>query len=478
MELTKLSGQTGLAPPLAATGLPTPDKEQDLRGPSREALQRQLPPTRLEDLGEGKASKTPKPAQTDSPVIPDVKLSATARSLSALLSLGVDLGAGNGAAIKGSQALLPSATALGTQSTAAALTGLVVKSGLFYESHLLDFMTGKTSRAALVLEPQARLAPQTVLTPQTSLAATGLGSAAGTNAGLVASAGAGAGLGLGGEASKAGTASPTAANLLSTPASASTLASTLTASLTSMLAPAFTSTPSASAPTSAPTSAIPSAIPAAAASAQAPAASPAPAAIVSPVVLPLVYGPAAQLLGGRPYLPQALTGKQAVAGDDAALDVDGLSGRLSRADMGAASSAAPAVHPEALALVRQQLELLATPQFRWSGEAWPGTPMDWEIRQEEQQREPGDESFEPLNPSWRTRLVLTLPSLKSVDVHLSLSGSQLQLRISADADTTRDLMGRRGHELSGRFSALGLELSALQISALQAQAQPRNTDGE
>jgi hypothetical protein len=209
-----------------------------------------------------------------------------------------------------------------------------------------------------------------------------------------------------------------------------------------------------------------------------------------PAAPPLVYGPQAQFLGGQLSLPNADQASQVLTGaanaanatntagavQDAVLDAAAPE-RLSRAELGVSSAASPVVHPEAMALVRQQLELLAVPQFRWLGEAWPGSPMEWEIRQEEPPpRQPSDENLAPPSPNWSTHLMLTLPSLKVVDVHLSLVGSQLQLRLAASAENTVSLMSRRGHELAERFSALGLALSALQISALEAQAPPDKPD--
>jgi hypothetical protein len=44
--------------------------------------------------------------------------------------------------------------------------------------------------------------------------------------------------------------------------------------------------------------------------------------------------------------------------------------------------ATAAVHPATVPLVRQQLDLLATGQFRWTGEAWPGARLDWTIEQD------------------------------------------------------------------------------------------------
>ena len=55
-----------------------------------------------------------------------------------------------------------------------------------------------------------------------------------------------------------------------------------------------------------------------------------------------------------------------------------------RAELATASSDSQAqtlatVHPAAVPLVRQQLDALATDQFRWAGEAWPGARLDWTI---------------------------------------------------------------------------------------------------
>jgi flagellar hook-length control protein FliK len=66
-----------------------------------------------------------------------------------------------------------------------------------------------------------------------------------------------------------------------------------------------------------------------------------------------------------------------------------------------------------------------------------------------------------------------LPTLRAVEVRLSLAGNQLQLHLSASENTTRALLGEGRQELPKRLSALGLQLSAWQIGALpQAPAAP------
>ena len=40
------------------------------------------------------------------------------------------------------------------------------------------------------------------------------------------------------------------------------------------------------------------------------------------------------------------------------------------------------IHQDLNALVRQQLDVLANQALAWRGEAWPGTPMDWEVQRD------------------------------------------------------------------------------------------------
>ncbi|MDP1530410.1 MAG: flagellar hook-length control protein FliK [Rhodoferax sp.] len=129
---------------------------------------------------------------------------------------------------------------------------------------------------------------------------------------------------------------------------------------------------------------------------------------------------------------------------------------------------AEAIHPEALPLVRQQLELLTLPLFRWSGEAWPGAPMDWEIQEEQGERQAADE---PQARTWSTRLALRLPALGAVELRLTLAGSALQVQLGAGEPATVTLLSGAGAALPPRFAALGLQLTDLKIGALAREPQ-------
>ncbi|WP_059759154.1 flagellar hook-length control protein FliK [Thiobacillus denitrificans] len=172
--------------------------------------------------------------------------------------------------------------------------------------------------------------------------------------------------------------------------------------------------------------------------------------------------------------------EHAARADTAAPDASGKSHGASGSD--AVRSNAPGlagIHPEAIALVRQQLELLAAPVFRWGGEAWPGTPMDWEIREEQDER-PAAADAEAVARTWSTRLALTLPTLRDVEVRISLAGSTLQVHLAARESATLALFDEGRHELPKRLGDLGLQLTGLQIGALPlnpaAQASPKDDD--
>ncbi|MPV71776.1 flagellar hook-length control protein FliK, partial [Burkholderia sp. BE17] len=132
-----------------------------------------------------------------------------------------------------------------------------------------------------------------------------------------------------------------------------------------------------------------------------------------------------------------------------------------RAELAAASSDPPAqtlatVHPAAVPLVRQQLDALATDQFRWTGEAWPGARLDWTIEPDDPgSRAPrgGDDAGDGI--AWRTRLTLTLPSLGTVDAELVLNGAQLVARLRAN-QTGADRLTRHEAALRQRLEGSGL----------------------
>lgn len=132
---------------------------------------------------------------------------------------------------------------------------------------------------------------------------------------------------------------------------------------------------------------------------------------------------------------------------------------------------AAAIHPEAVALVRQQLELLAVPVFRWSGEAWAGAKMDWEIHE---QREESQDTPQTTPRVWNTRLNVTLPTLGTVEMRISLADNVLQAHMAANQDASVALLRDDSKALRERLAVAGLKLTALQVVPLPAQPSTQN----
>ncbi|KVZ60352.1 flagellar hook-length control protein FliK [Burkholderia ubonensis] len=131
-----------------------------------------------------------------------------------------------------------------------------------------------------------------------------------------------------------------------------------------------------------------------------------------------------------------------------------------------AQGAAPVtVHPAAVPLVRQQLDVLATDQFRWIGEAWPGARLDWTIEPDDPggHAARGDDAGDGI--AWRTRLTLTLPSLGTVDAELVLNSEQLVARLRAN-EIGAGRLARHEGALRQRLEASGLQLGGLSIRAV------------
>ncbi|MFM0255723.1 flagellar hook-length control protein FliK [Paraburkholderia sediminicola] len=178
---------------------------------------------------------------------------------------------------------------------------------------------------------------------------------------------------------------------------------------------------------------------------------------------------------GAPSIPNAQAARF-VAGEVLASSLSDLNGQPTRASLHSAAaqtvdggasqnsqSMAAAVHPATVPLVRQQLDLLATGQFRWTGEAWPGAKLDWTIEQDgdEWDRSGGGAASEDDQP-WRTRLTLSLPTLGTVDAELTLTGTRLVARVQASPGGAARL-AMQGESFRQRLAAAGIQLNGLTI---------------
>ena len=129
------------------------------------------------------------------------------------------------------------------------------------------------------------------------------------------------------------------------------------------------------------------------------------------------------------------------------------------------------VAPQTQPLVQQQLEALATQNFSWQGQVWPGQEMRWEIDEDAAQSgQDGEES----SPRWSTRLRLTLPNLGEIDARIRLEGSSITLSMSADRAETRTLMRVSSQMLRSQLDEAGLALASIGVSAVEEESHGQN----
>ncbi|MFS2033483.1 flagellar hook-length control protein FliK [Polaromonas sp. CT11-55] len=420
VDLVPLKAQAEIAGPGAVANVQKVDN--DIRLPSREALQRELGVGLLGLFGRDGNPASPAPVGVEGAVT----LSAAARTVSALLKLPV----GSTPAVRGLAPLQPHMHAPAVPVLAAALARTVAESGLFYESHLQQFTAGQRTLAQLAREPQAGLALPVA------------------------------------EAQ-----SPDVSAPLSIAAVGSTLAS-LALLLEGMAAlPPVPRVPPAS-PAATDAGPVP-AIPEAAAS---PAAGHGEAQSPGPLNKTGQPEPAGQSVT---YGPSGLPEPAPPSPHDFSLpDADLHASSAASVDSARAGHPAAAIHPEALGLVRQQLDMLAQPVFRWSGEGWPGVPMDWEIRQEPEEgpgRQAGESGAQTTPAAWVTRMTLTLPRLGTVDVRLGLNGAALQLHLDASRVGTAAVLKQAADQLSRRLQSVGLALTDLRIGGAAGMDDPADS---
>lgn len=191
----------------------------------------------------------------------------------------------------------------------------------------------------------------------------------------------------------------------------------------------------------------------------------------------------AQWVAGLRSLPRLLLEPQARLSSEAGLAAAQAEGAEAGGIIGgeeggpAAPSIAPGtagasdpVHPAALALVRQQLDMLETRQFALQGMAWPGQVITWEAAQEITQdrgesdaRNPGER--EQTASAWRTTVRLVLPRLGQITASLRLDKSiecAVDVRLAAAEAGTVAALRAGMAPLADGLKAAGIELVGME----------------
>ena len=116
------------------------------------------------------------------------------------------------------------------------------------------------------------------------------------------------------------------------------------------------------------------------------------------------------------------------------------------------------VHPQAIGIVRQQLEALDTRQIVWQGQVWPDQVMEWRV--EEDRSEPKSTGELPV---WRTSLRLKLPRLGDVTALLALQGDAIRIGFTGLDAGTRSLVRDGQVALRDAMATAGLALLELKV---------------
>lgn len=110
-------------------------------------------------------------------------------------------------------------------------------------------------------------------------------------------------------------------------------------------------------------------------------------------------------------------------------------------------------------IVQQQLDALATQNYAWQGQIWPGQQMQWEISgNPDDARSAEDETA----GRWQTRLKLSLPILGGIDTVLRLrAGGEVEITMTADSESSEARLRDSAGSLRGQMEAAGLKLTQL-----------------
>lgn len=134
----------------------------------------------------------------------------------------------------------------------------------------------------------------------------------------------------------------------------------------------------------------------------------------------------------------------------------------------AADSAAPRATPipeRLMPIVHQQLDALATNQYLWQGQAWPGQPIELLIEDPYEDGEPGEdgEAGADGEMTWNTTLRLTMPRLGGLEAQIHLTAAGVALRLRADGDDALAALNARRTELASALDAAGLSLTGMAL---------------
>lgn len=132
----------------------------------------------------------------------------------------------------------------------------------------------------------------------------------------------------------------------------------------------------------------------------------------------------------------------------------------------AARAAANGPDLTAAQMINQQLHTHEQGRVQWQGEAWPGQPMQWDVRREQREKGKqdggaGDDTPEQI---WRSGVRFRFPLLGEVSASVTLVGDQVHIQVQTGSDGTADTLRTNAGRLEQAMEAAGAPLSSLLIT--------------
>jgi len=119
-------------------------------------------------------------------------------------------------------------------------------------------------------------------------------------------------------------------------------------------------------------------------------------------------------------------------------------------------------------LMSQQLSVLENQRLSWQGEVWPGQRMDWDIYQEQRDRDESEQwaNEMPVNEDnpISSELTLHLPRLGKVSAKISLVDGRMRINVFADQEKTLDTLNNQRQTLVEAIVKNGQQLDALTLA--------------
>lgn len=179
---------------------------------------------------------------------------------------------------------------------------------------------------------------------------------------------------------------------------------------------------------------------------------------------------------GQPAGSSQTSGAQNTAASQQLVNVKGqplnqladgkTAGSVAQAAQPGGQAGASAVARETVPIVQQQLESLASQQFNWQGQIWPGQGMRWEIEENGARRD-GEDA--PAN--WQTSLYLALPQLGELEARIRIAGEEIHLDLGAADEEARARLEKNLGRLRERLEAVNLTLANARVRPLADPAE-------